>query len=40
MTIWKEWIKRLQYLGRRAPFDDDLNEEVRFHLETRVSELA
>ena len=34
-----EWINRLRYLGRRSQFEDDLTEEIRFHLETRASEL-
>ena len=39
MTIWKEWTNRLRYLRRRARIDDDVDEEVRFHLDSRIEEL-
>jgi macrolide transport system ATP-binding/permease protein len=35
----REWINRLRYLGRRAPFDGELQDEVWFHLESRAAEL-
>src|SRR5215470_5953030 len=34
-----DWIRRLRYLGRRSQFELDLDDEVRFHLETRAAEL-
>jgi predicted permease len=37
MSVWKEWGNRL--LGRPAGFDADLDEEIRFHMETRAAEL-
>src|SRR5205085_9536147 len=32
-------IRRLRYLGRRSQFENELDEEVRFHLEARAAEL-
>jgi predicted permease len=40
MRAWKELIRRLGYLSRRRRFDSELEEEIRFHLETRVEELV
>src|SRR5262249_20117882 len=37
--ILSEWIRRLRYLFRRARFDDGLDAEAAFHLETRAQEL-
>jgi hypothetical protein len=34
-----EWINRLRYLGRRSGFEGDLDDEIRFHIETRAVEL-
>ncbi|HEY3743493.1 MAG TPA: ABC transporter permease [Bryobacteraceae bacterium] len=39
MTFLTEWINRLRHFGRRKPFDSDLDEELRFHLEGRAEEL-
>ena len=35
----REWINRLRYLGRRSGFEGDLDDEIRFHIETRAAEL-
>src|SRR5437868_6730316 len=35
----REILRRLLYLNRRSRFDKELDEEVRFHLETRATEL-
>jgi len=40
MSLWKETLRRLAYLGRRSRFDADLDTEVEFHIETRADELA
>jgi putative ABC transport system permease protein len=34
-----EWINRLRHLGRRSRFEGDLDDEIRFHIETRAAEL-
>ena len=39
MTIGKEWRNRLRYLRGRAPIDDEVEQEIRFHLESRTDEL-
>ena len=39
MAAWKEWLRRAKYVGRRSRFDRELDEEIQFHLETRVDEL-
>ena len=39
-TIWTEWANRLRYLRQRARIDDDVEQEIRFHLSTRIDELA
>lgn len=39
MSIRSEWINRLLHFWRRDRFDGDLDEEIRFHLETRVADL-
>ena len=39
MATLSEWINRLRYLGGRSRFEDDLEAEVRFHIETRAAEL-
>ena len=39
MSVWKELLRRAGYLGRRSQFDRDLNDEMRFHIESRVEEL-
>jgi len=38
MTV-QEILNRLVHFGSRTKLDDDLSEEVRFHLETRAAEL-
>jgi putative ABC transport system permease protein len=39
MSVWKEIGRRAMYLGRRGAFDRELDEEIRFHLDSRVEEL-
>jgi hypothetical protein len=39
MRAWKGWRQRLSYLLRREAFDADLDEEIGFHLDSRVEEL-
>jgi putative ABC transport system permease protein len=39
MTIRKEWTNRLRYLRGRTRIDDDVEQEIRFHLESRIDEL-
>ncbi len=39
MSAWKETLKRSWYLGRRSRFDEELGDEIRFHIETRAEEL-
>src|SRR5882757_3627935 len=39
MTLWKGWANRLRYLRPRARIDDDLEQEMRFHLDARIDEL-
>jgi macrolide transport system ATP-binding/permease protein len=39
VSFLSAWINRLRYLGRRSPFDGELDDEVRFHLESRAAEL-
>ena len=39
MAQWKETIRRLTHFGQRSQFDRDLEDELRFHLETRIEEL-
>jgi putative ABC transport system permease protein len=39
MTLWKEWTNRLRYLRGRTRIDRDLEQEIRFHLESRIDEL-
>ena len=34
-----EWINRLRHLGSRRGFEGDLDDEIRFHIETRIGEL-
>src|SRR5262245_40117748 len=35
----KELLRKIFYLGRRSRFEDELDTEVQFHLDTRASEL-
>lgn len=39
MRVWSELKRRLGYLRQRKHFDSELDEEIRFHLETRTDEL-
>jgi len=39
MPQWKETLRRIAWLGHRARFDDELDAEVEFHIETRADEL-
>lgn len=39
MSWWKEILKRSWYLGRRSQFEEELDDEIRFHIETRAEEL-
>ena len=35
----KQFFRRVWYLGRRSRFDQELDEEIQFHIETRTEEL-
>jgi hypothetical protein len=39
MATLREWMNRFRYLGRRSRFEEDLDIEVRFHIESRAAEL-
>lgn len=39
MGAWNELKRRLGYLSRRGKFDFELEEEIRFHLDSRTEEL-
>src|SRR5215467_14226390 len=39
MKLLDEIMRRAGYLGRRRQFESELDEEVRFHLESRAEEL-
>jgi predicted permease len=39
MGALREWVNRLRYLGGRSRYEDDLDVEVRFHIESRAAEL-
>src|SRR5215471_18722568 len=39
MSAWHEILRRAAYLGRRSQFDRELDEEIRFHIESRAEEL-
>jgi putative ABC transport system permease protein len=39
MGLWGEILRRAQYISRRSKVESELDEEVRFHIETRASEL-
>jgi len=39
MALWDEIGRRFAYLFRRAPFDRELEEEMRFHIQARADEL-
>ena len=40
MAMWKELKRRWGYLWRRRQFDLELDEEIRFHIQTRTEELV
>lgn len=40
MATLREWMNRLRYLGCRSRIDDDLEVEVRLHIESRTAELV
>ena len=39
MALWNEIGNRLAWLFRRSRFDRELDEEMRFHIQTRAEEL-
>ena len=39
MSLWGQILRRTLYFGRRSRFDRELNDEIRFHIETRADEL-
>jgi macrolide transport system ATP-binding/permease protein len=39
MSAWKEALRRVRHISRRSQFDRELEDEVRFHIETRAEEL-
>src|SRR5579871_2443308 len=39
MSWWKETLRRTRYLGRRSQFEQELNDEIQFHIDTRAEEL-
>jgi len=39
MSSWSEWTNRLRYLWRRSRIDEDVEQEIRFHLDSRIDEL-
>src|SRR5690242_3743767 len=39
MKLFDGLMRRAGYLGRRREFEDELNDEIRFHLESRAEEL-
>ncbi len=39
MATLTEWINRVRHFGHRSRFEDDLDVEVRFHIESRAAEL-
>jgi predicted permease len=39
MLNWREVIRRVSYLGRKTRFDDELRDEMRFHIDSRADEL-
>jgi len=39
MAFWREWANRVLHVGRRRRIDRELDEEIRFHIDTRVEEL-
>ncbi|MGI9075367.1 MAG: ADOP family duplicated permease [Bryobacteraceae bacterium] len=39
MSWWRELKRRFSFVGNRNSFDEDLDQEIRFHLESRAEEL-
>ena len=39
MATLREWINRVHHVGHHSRFEDDLDVEVRFHIESRAAEL-
>ncbi len=39
MATWNEILNRLRYMGGRSQFDEELDDEIRFHIESRAEEL-
>ncbi len=39
MSWWKEILKRVRHLGRRSQFEQELDDEIRFHIEARAEDL-
>jgi len=39
MAAWSEILKRARYLGNRSQFDNELDDEIQFHIESRAEEL-
>jgi putative ABC transport system permease protein len=39
MSIHREWINRLRHFRSRNRFEGDLDDEIRFHIESRVADL-
>jgi predicted permease len=39
MAILREWMNRLRHLGRHSRFEGDLDDEIRFHIDSRQAEL-
>lgn len=38
MSTFREWFNRLRFLRHRADLDEQLNDELQFHIEARASE--
>jgi predicted permease len=39
MALWSEILRRAAWLGRRSRFERELDDEMRFHIESRADEL-
>jgi len=39
MSTLREWVNRLRFLGRRGSFENEIGDEIQFHVETRAAEL-
>src|SRR5437762_14197516 len=39
MSIHSEWVNRIRHFARGPRFESDLEDEIRFHIETRAAEL-